>query len=77
MHDLGKGAVAAGKMGAALSLPSPRAFFEFLFTERLSTTIWEPGTGYALMELVLVSNLPIKSAVGLSYFKSSLPRRRS
>ena len=34
-HDLGKGAVAAaaGKMGAVLSLPSPRAFFEFLFTE--------------------------------------------
>ena len=31
---------------AALSLPSPRAFFAFLFTERLSTTISEPGTGY-------------------------------
>ena len=29
----------------ALSLPSPRAFFVFLFTERLSTTISEPGTG--------------------------------
>ena len=33
---------------AALSLPSPRAFFAFLFTERLSTTISEPGTGYYL-----------------------------
>ena len=31
---------------AALSLSSPRAFFAFLFTERLSTTISEPGTGY-------------------------------
>ena len=30
---------------AALSLPSPRAFFAFLITERLSTTISEPGTG--------------------------------
>ena len=49
LWDLGKGAVAAGKMGAALSLPSPRAFFEFLFTERLSTTISESGTGYALI----------------------------
>ena len=26
-------------------LPSPRAFFAFLFTERLFTTISEPGTG--------------------------------
>ena len=31
---------------AALSLPSPRAFFAFLFTGRLFTTISEPGTGY-------------------------------
>ena len=31
---------------AALSLPSPRAFFAFLFTERLFTTISEPETGY-------------------------------
>ena len=30
-----------------LSLPSPREFFAFLFTERLFTTILEPGTGYA------------------------------
>ena len=30
----------------ALSLPSPRAFFAFLITERLSTTISEPATGY-------------------------------
>ena len=29
----------------ALSLPSPSAFFAFLFTERLSTTISEPETG--------------------------------
>ena len=29
---------------AALSLPSPRSFFAFLITERLSTTISEPGT---------------------------------
>ena len=29
----------------ALSLSSPRAFFIFLFTERLPTTISEPGTG--------------------------------
>ena len=31
---------------AALSLSSPRAFFAFLITERLSTTISESGTGY-------------------------------
>ena len=31
---------------AALSLPSPGAFFAFFITERLSTTISEPGTGY-------------------------------
>ena len=31
---------------AALSLPNPRAFFAFLITERLSTTISEPETGY-------------------------------
>ena len=30
---------------AALSLPSPCAFFAFLFTEQLFTTISEPGTG--------------------------------
>ena len=30
---------------AALSLPSPRAFLAFLFTERLFTTLSEPGTG--------------------------------
>ena len=29
----------------ALSLPSPQAFFAFLFTEQLSTTTLEPGTG--------------------------------
>ena len=39
---LGKG---GGGGGGALSLPSPRAFFAFLITERLSTTISEPGTG--------------------------------
>ena len=33
---------------AALSLPSPRTFFAFLITERLTTTISEPGTGYSL-----------------------------
>ena len=43
-RDLGKGAVAAEE--PALSLPSPCAFFAFLFTERLFTTISEPGTGY-------------------------------
>ena len=31
---------------AALSLSSLRAFFAFLFTERLFTTILEPRTGY-------------------------------
>ena len=30
---------------AAMSFPSPRAFFAFLITERLFTTISEPGTG--------------------------------
>ena len=30
---------------AAQSLLSPRAFFAFLFTERLFTTFSEPGTG--------------------------------
>ena len=34
---------------AALSLSSPRAFFAFLITERLSTTISEPGTGYGFL----------------------------
>ena len=29
---------------AALSLPSPRAFFAFIFTERRFTTISEPET---------------------------------
>ena len=29
-----------------MALPSPRAFFAFLITERLSTTISKPGTGY-------------------------------
>ena len=33
---------------AAPSLPSPCAFFVFPFTERLFTTISEPGTGYIL-----------------------------
>ena len=42
---LGKGGGGGGK-NAALSLSSPRAFFAFLLTERLSTTISEPGTGY-------------------------------
>ena len=42
---LGKGGGGGGK-NAALSLSSPRAFFAFLITERLSTTISEPGTGY-------------------------------
>ena len=32
--------------GGGSGLPSPRAFFAFLITERLSTTISEPGTGY-------------------------------
>ena len=41
---LGKGGGGGGKN--ALSLSSPRAFFAFLITERLSTTISEPGTGY-------------------------------
>ena len=36
---------------AALSLSSPRAFFAFLITERLSTTISEPGTGYEKVTL--------------------------
>ena len=44
---LGKGGGGGGK-NAALSLSSPRAFFAFLITERLSTTISEPGTGYHL-----------------------------
>ena len=43
---LGKGGGGGEKNGnAALSPPSPRAFFAFLFTERLFTTIPEPGTG--------------------------------
>ena len=50
---MGKGEVAARKMGerasAALSLPRPRAFFAFLFTERLFNTISEPGTGYMVL----------------------------
>ena len=35
-----------GKGGGALSLLRSRAFFAFLLTERLFTTILEPGTGY-------------------------------
>ena len=38
-----------------LSLPSPRAFFAFLITERLSTTVSEPGTGYEQMDHIAVS----------------------
>ena len=34
---------------AALSLPSSRAFFAFLITERFSTNISELGTGYHLV----------------------------
>ena len=37
---------------AALSLSSPLAFFAFPITERLSTTISEPGTGYRLNKRV-------------------------
>ena len=40
---------------AALSLPSPRAFFAFLISERLSTTISEPGTGYGEWDRVILS----------------------
>ena len=47
-------------MGAVVSLPSPRAFFAFLTTERLSTTISEPGTGYMY---VYISSLLIKPGV--------------
>ena len=52
--------MAAGKMAerasAALSLPSPRAFFAFLITERLSTTISEPGTGYKWLDFLVFSD---------------------
>ena len=45
--DIPEQAVKKMRTGSvALSLPSPRAFFAFLITERLSTTISEPGTGY-------------------------------
>ena len=36
---------------AALSLPSPRAFFAFFFTERFFTTILEPETGYIIIAM--------------------------
>ena len=36
------------------SLPSPRMFFAFLFTEQLFTTIWEPGTGYVVACMLAV-----------------------
>ena len=49
--DIPEQAVKTMRTGsAALSLPSPRAFFAFLITERLSTTISEPGTGYDKMD---------------------------
>ena len=51
-------------MAAGLSLPSPRAFFAFLITERLSTTISEPGTDYrkrgGRSKEVIVKRLTVK-----------------
>ena len=48
--DIPEQAVTKMRTGsAALSLSSPRAFFAFLITERLSTTISESGTGYRRM----------------------------
>ena len=45
--DIPEQAVKKIRVGCTvLSLPSPRAFFAFLFTERLFTTILQPGTGY-------------------------------
>ena len=44
--DIPEQAVKKMRTGSAvLSLPSTRTFFAFLITERLSTTISEPGTG--------------------------------
>ena len=43
---------------AALSLPSSRAFFAFLITERLSTTISEPGTGYLVTDRTSIRRTP-------------------
>ena len=44
-----------GKGGdGALSLPSPRSFFAFLITERLSITISEPGTGQIWVRVLLI-----------------------
>ena len=40
------------RCSGAPSLPSPRAFFAFIFSERLFTTISEPGTGYLRTKLV-------------------------
>ena len=37
------------------TLPSPRAFFAFLFTERLFTTISEPGTGYPTIHFKFIT----------------------
>ena len=45
--DIPEQAVKKMRIGSdSRSLPSPRAFFAFLFTEQLFTTISEPGTGY-------------------------------
>ena len=46
ISDIPEQAVKKMRTGsAAMSLPSPRAFFAFLITERLFTTISELGTG--------------------------------
>ena len=47
---------------ADLSLPSPCAFFAFLFTEGLFTTISEPGTGEIKSKSVFVA-IVVKLAI--------------
>ena len=61
-------------MAAGEISPQPRAFFAFLFTERLSTTISEPGTGYTDGDLLFTSSeynsSSIKIGIDLSLHKS-------
>ena len=69
--DIPEQAVKKTRTGsAALSLPSPRPFFAFLITERLFTTISEPGTGYKA--ICKECNIDISGRRKESYIKGAV-----
>ena len=56
--------------------PSPRAFLAFLTTERLSTTISEPGTGYVKSQSARGTQSQFaREGVGLCPFRGSYVRK--